>query len=75
MRPHLSEFQRRLWLGAEAAELGPGGVAVVAGRPESRPTRCVGGAPRPMPGRVPVRAGRVDLVVDVNGPRSTIRGW
>ncbi len=30
MRPHLSEFQRRLWLGAEAAELGPSGVAVVA---------------------------------------------
>jgi hypothetical protein len=30
MRPHLSEFQRRLWLGAEAAELGPGGVAIVA---------------------------------------------
>ena len=30
VRPHLSEFQRRLWLGAEAAELGPSGVAVVA---------------------------------------------
>ena len=30
LRPHLSEFQRRLWLGAEAAELGSGGVAVVA---------------------------------------------
>ena len=30
LRPHLSEFQRRLWLGVEAAELGPGGVAVVA---------------------------------------------
>jgi Rhodopirellula transposase DDE domain len=30
LRPHLSEFQRRLWLGAEAAELGPAGVAVVA---------------------------------------------
>ena len=31
MPPHLSEFQRRLWLGAEkAAELGPGGVALVA---------------------------------------------
>ena len=29
-RPHLSEFQRRLWLGAEAAELGPGGVGIVA---------------------------------------------
>ncbi len=30
LRPHLSELQRRLWLGAEAAELGEGGVAVVA---------------------------------------------
>ena len=30
LRPHLNEFQRRLWLGSEAAELGPGGVAVVA---------------------------------------------
>ena len=30
LRPHLSELQRRLWLGAEAAELGPGGVAIVA---------------------------------------------
>jgi hypothetical protein len=30
LRPHLNEFQRRLWLGAEAAELGSGGVAVVA---------------------------------------------
>ncbi len=30
LRPHLNEFQRRLWLGAEAAELGAGGVTVVA---------------------------------------------
>ncbi len=30
LRPHLNELQRRLWLGAEAAELGSGGVAVVA---------------------------------------------
>jgi hypothetical protein len=30
LRPHLSEFQRRLWLGAEAAELGTGGVGIVA---------------------------------------------
>jgi len=37
LRPHLSELQRRLWLGAEAAELGGGGVAVVA--------RAVGVAP------------------------------
>jgi hypothetical protein len=28
--PHLSEFQRRLWLGTEAVELGTGGVAAVA---------------------------------------------
>jgi len=30
VRPHLSELQRRLWLGAEAAELGASGVSVVA---------------------------------------------
>ena len=30
LRPHLTEFQRRLWLGTEAAELGSDGVAVVA---------------------------------------------
>ena len=30
VRPHLSELQRRLWLGAEAAELGSAGVSVVA---------------------------------------------
>src|SRR5664280_2887796 len=28
--PHLSERQRRLWLGAVARELGPGGVGIVA---------------------------------------------
>ena len=32
LRPHLNEFQRRLWLGAEAAQLGAGGVGVVARR-------------------------------------------
>ena len=30
LRPHLDELQRRLWLGVEAAELGAGGVAMVA---------------------------------------------
>ena len=30
VRPHLSELQRRLWLGAEAAELGSASVSVVA---------------------------------------------
>ncbi len=30
LRPHLSERQRRLWLGSEARELGAGGAGVVA---------------------------------------------
>lgn len=30
LRPHLTEWQRRLWLGAEARELGPGGAGTVA---------------------------------------------
>jgi hypothetical protein len=30
LRPHLNELQRRLWLGVEAAQLGSGGVAIVA---------------------------------------------
>ncbi len=30
IRPHLSERQRRVWLGSEAREYGPGGVRIVA---------------------------------------------
>jgi hypothetical protein len=30
LRPHLNELQRRLWLGAEARELGSGGAERVA---------------------------------------------
>jgi hypothetical protein len=30
LKPHLNERQRRLWLGAEAGELGSGGATVVA---------------------------------------------
>jgi hypothetical protein len=30
LRPHLTQRQRRLWLGAEARELGSGGVMRVA---------------------------------------------
>jgi hypothetical protein len=30
VRPHLTERQRRVWLGAEARELGTGGVRIVA---------------------------------------------
>jgi hypothetical protein len=40
LRPHLTERQRRLWLGAEARELGSGG-AVVGARVLGGPrTRC-----------------------------------
>jgi hypothetical protein len=31
LKPHLNERQRRLWLGAEARELGSGGAGIVAG--------------------------------------------
>ena len=30
IKPHLTERQRRIWLGSEARELGPGGVGIVA---------------------------------------------
>ena len=30
VKPHLTERQRRIWLGSEARELGPGGVGIVA---------------------------------------------
>ena len=30
IKPHLTERQRRIWLGSEARELGSGGVGIVA---------------------------------------------
>ena len=62
LRPHLSELQRRLWLGAEASELGSGGVAVVA--------EATGVA------RDTVRRGRQEAVAgtDVTGGRSRAPG-
>ncbi len=39
LRPHLDERQRRVWLGAEAREIGHGGIAAVArATGMSRPT-------------------------------------
>ena len=40
IKPHLTERQRRIWLGSEARELGSGGVGMVADAVRSRPTRC-----------------------------------
>ena len=37
VRPHLTERQRRVWLGAEARELGPSGVRIVAGAVQVSP--------------------------------------
>ncbi len=76
MRPHLNELQRRLWLGVEAAELGPGGVAIVAeatgvtadtvrrGRAEAggAPVPGLGRSRRPGGGRKPAEAHDGDLV-------------
>ena len=45
IKPHLTERQRRIWLGSEARELGSGGVRVVADAVRSRPTRCDVDAP------------------------------
>lgn len=68
LRPHLSEFQRRLWLGAEAAELGPGGVAIVAEAcGVAADTVRQGRREAAGPGRV--RVGPVDPVAAVNAPR------
>ena len=73
LRPHLSEFQRRLWLGAEAAELGPGEVATVAEATGSRPTLSVGVARRPRAGQLPARGGPAAPAAAVSGPRPTTR--
>jgi hypothetical protein len=59
IRPFLDERQRRLWLGAEAAELGKSGVAVVA--------RAAGVDPKT------VRRGRDELEVGIE-PDGRVRG-
>src|SRR3954468_21412230 len=46
LRPHLNERQRRLWLGAEGRELGPGGAGVApaaGGEPAATVGRGGGG--------------------------------
>jgi hypothetical protein len=83
LRPHLNEFQRQLWLGAEAAESGPGGVAVVAkatgvAADTVRRGRGYGAAG---PARKPVMVGRLESggpgwpVVAVSGPRLMPENW
>jgi hypothetical protein len=81
LRPHLSEFQRRLWLGVEAAELGPGGVAVVAaatgvaadtvrrGRKEAEDGAA------PAAGRPRLRGGPANPAVAGSVPSPMTRNW
>ena len=48
IKPHLTERQRRVWLGSEARELGSGGVALVADAVRVSLTRSGGDAPNSM---------------------------
>ena len=75
VRPHLSEFQRRLWLGAEAAELGPGGVAVVAEATGVAADTVRRGRKEADEGSAPARVGRVGPVAAASAPNPTTRGW
>lgn len=60
IKPHLSERQRRLWMGTEARELGYGGVGVLADAPSS----TIYSHPHPSARAVPV--------ADANAPRNII---
>jgi hypothetical protein len=75
IKPHLTERQRRVWLGSEARELGSGGVALVAdavrvSRDTVRRGRTELDDPTPLPvGRSRGRGG------GVNAPRNTTPNW
>ena len=75
LRPHLSEFQRRLWLGAEAAELGPGGVATVAEATGVAADTVRRGRKEAEGGTAPARGGPAAPAAAVSGPRPTTRIW
>jgi len=75
MRPHLDEFQRRLWLGAEAAELGPGGVAVVAEATGVAADTVRRGREEAGGGRRRGRAGRAGRAGGASGPRPVTGSW
>ena len=75
VKAHLSEHQRRVWLGAEARELGAGGVRVVAAAAGVSPDTVRRGRDElddPQPPEVGRSRGPGG---DVNGPRCWRRGW
>jgi len=71
IKPHLSERQRRIWLGSEARELGSGGVRLVADAVQVSPDTVRRGRselddPEPLP-----VAARGAPAVGANAPRNT----
>src|SRR6266436_3858987 len=75
MRPHLNEFQRRLWLGAEAAELGPGGVAVVAAATGVAADTVRRGRAEAGAAEFPATGARAGRAVGASWPRRTMGSW
>ena len=74
IKPHLSERQRRIWLGSEARELGSGGVRVVADAVQVSPdTVRRGRSELDDPNRC-LWAARGAPAVGANAPRNTTRG-
>ena len=77
IKPHLSERQRRIWLGSEARELGSGGVRMVADAVQVSPDTVRRGRselddPEPLPvGRSRGPAGTLLLNSDTPSCRST----
>ena len=75
LRPHLSEFQRRLWLGAEAAESGAGGVAVVAAATGVAADTVRRGRKEVDDGVARPRGGRANPAVAGSVPSPMTRSW
>ena len=67
LRPHLDERQRRLLLGAEAAELGRGGIKAIAGATGVHPDTIARG--------VREVEGQPDPDHRVRGPAGAVRSW
>lgn len=75
LAPYLSEFQRRLWLGAEARELGPSGVALMAEATGVAPGTVRRGRDEAEGGVGLAEGALVGLVVAASGPRRMTRAW
>ena len=75
LRPHLTELQRRLWLGVEAAQLGPGGVGIVAQATGVAADTVRRGRAEIDGGGVPESGRSRKPGADANAPSSTTVSW